>query len=585
MGGVIQAIGARRAPALPLVLAVALTACNDVGSARRPTPTTAPVATATATAISPASPTATATALASVTSTGTPPPSATATATATASLTATVPPTQTAAATPTPTEPLLRLPALSAVGDVTHGGWIVDAEGRHVLLRGVNVNALVEYWQGSDFPTVFPVDAADADLMAAIGWNAVRLLLSWSRVEPAPGVYDDGYLGEARALVRLFASRGLYSILDLHQDAWSAGLAALPGTVCPPSTVPAFGWDGAPGWATLDGGTDRCVPLGIRELSPAVMTAFAQFFADAPGPGGVGIRTRYAAMLGHVARVLAAEPGVAGYDLINEPNAFSPEQNAALSSLYEAALPAIRAGEAEAGALPRIVFFEPSALWSLAGGGAPPVFAHDGQIAYAPHIYSGSIIPRPLTAADFAVARAEAGAFGGAPVLVGEWGGDPRRASDPIDTYFRDHQDLQDEFLFSATLWTWRESCGDPHKQGDIRAGQVPYVWGEFEVDCMTNAVTGLRTDLLHVLARAYVRAAPGRLAAMRYDAATGAFAVEGTGASPGAELVVFYPAAGRTVAEPVTSGLSEVRRRPAPGDNVYLTARAVGAEWSLTIE
>jgi len=30
-------------------------------------------------------------------------------------------------------------------------------------------------------------DAADADLMADIGWNAVRLLLSWSRVEPAPG--------------------------------------------------------------------------------------------------------------------------------------------------------------------------------------------------------------------------------------------------------------------------------------------------------------------------------------------------------------------------------------------------------------
>lgn len=29
--------------------------------------------------------------------------------------------------------------------------------------------------------------------------STVRLLLSWSRVEPAPGVYDDSYLDEVRA--------------------------------------------------------------------------------------------------------------------------------------------------------------------------------------------------------------------------------------------------------------------------------------------------------------------------------------------------------------------------------------------------
>ena len=88
--------------------------------------------------------------------------------------------------------------------------------------------------------------------MAAIGWNVVRLLLSWSRVEPAPGVHDDAYLEQVRAAVRALAARGIYTILDLHQDAWGPTLAARPDEVCAPPAELAFGWDGAPGWATLE---------------------------------------------------------------------------------------------------------------------------------------------------------------------------------------------------------------------------------------------------------------------------------------------------------------------------------------------
>ncbi|MFN8640664.1 MAG: hypothetical protein U0802_03000 [Candidatus Binatia bacterium] len=39
------------------------------------------------------------------------------------------------------------------------------------------------------------------------------------------------------------------------------------------------------------------------------MAAFGAFFADQADGTGVGVRTRYAAMLGHVARTLAGEPG------------------------------------------------------------------------------------------------------------------------------------------------------------------------------------------------------------------------------------------------------------------------------------
>ena len=78
----------------------------------------------------------------------------------------------------------LRLSPLHAEPDVRAGGRIVDARGREVLLRGVNVNSLAEYWKGGRFRTVFPLARKDPGRMAAIGWNAVRLLVSWSRVEP-----------------------------------------------------------------------------------------------------------------------------------------------------------------------------------------------------------------------------------------------------------------------------------------------------------------------------------------------------------------------------------------------------------------
>ena len=66
----------------------------------------------------------------------------------------------------------------------------------------------------------------------------MRLLVSWSRIEPAPGRYDERYLDEVERAVELLAKRGVYSIVDLHQDAWGPTLAARPGEVCGPGTGP-----------------------------------------------------------------------------------------------------------------------------------------------------------------------------------------------------------------------------------------------------------------------------------------------------------------------------------------------------------
>jgi endoglycosylceramidase len=403
--------------------------------------------------------------------------------------------------TSTPAAPEL-LP-LHAAPDPDGGGRIVDRDGREVLLRGVNVNALVEYWQYGDFPTTFPITEDDAEQMAGIGWNVVRLLVSWSRVEPEPGQYDEAYLDEVRDAVELFARYGVWSIIDFHQDAWGPSLAARDDETCASEDERAFGWDGAPAWATLDGGAPRCAAGGVRETSAAVRAAFTAFWLNRPGPDGVGVRTRYADMVGHVAARFANESAVAGYDVMNEPNAFGPDELQGLSDLYADTVREVRAAEDAESGTAHLVFFEPSILWSdNVDGSVPPVFEHDGNVVFAPHIYRGGLTDGPIERADFERARSDAAIFGGAPVLVGEWGSGPERAEDPDDHYFTEHQDLQDEFRFSATLWTWRESCGDPHKAADARAGKVPEVWGEFEVDCTTNDVIGPREELIDQLTR-----------------------------------------------------------------------------------
>ena len=465
-----------------------------------------------------------------------------------------------------------RLYPLHAAPDPENGGRIVDSRGRTVLLRGVNVNALAEYWQGSGFPTTFPLARKDPQRIAAIGWNTVRLLVSWSRVEPQPGVYDEGYLNQVSATIRRFEKVGVYTIVDFHQDAWGPTLAARDGEACPPGTEPALGWDGAPGWATNDGGLPRCAAGGTREANAAVQRAWQAFFTDEGE-----IQTRYVAMLGHVAARFRGRTAVAGYDLMNEPNAFGPADDRRLSDFYARGLAAIRAAGSK-----QLVLFEPSVLFSALGKGAPPDFAHDEGVVYAPHIYTGGFDGGQITSDPFQTVRDDAKTFGGAPVLSGEWGADPDRAKPDGDPYFLDHQQLQDQFGFSATLWTWRESCGDPHKVGDMRAGNVPKPWGLFDVDCSTDRVTGERKALKAHLSRGYVRAAPG-LESTSWSPSTRTLEVSGTAeARNRVPVVVWIPTRkGERVGFTGYAPLKGLKTRRVAGG--YLLSYAPRGAWAFT--
>ena len=138
------------------------------------------------------------------------------------------------------------LPKLSAKGH-----WFMDARGRRVILRGVNLggDCKVPYPDGgtqhpsdfSDHRTVsfigrpFPLAEADAHLgrLRHWGFNCLRLLTTWEAVEHAgPGEYDAAYLDYFAEIARRAGDYGMYVFVDFHQDAWSR----------------MSGGDGAPGW-------------------------------------------------------------------------------------------------------------------------------------------------------------------------------------------------------------------------------------------------------------------------------------------------------------------------------------------------
>lgn len=494
-----------------------------------------------------------------------------------------------------------KLSPLHAELDPVNGGRFIDAEGREVMLSGINVNSLGEYWQfDPDVDPVFPFDERDADRFAGIGWNVVRLVITWSLVEPAPGQYDEAYLDRIEAAIRLFESRGIYTIIDLHQDAWGPSLAARTDEACPEGTIPAAGWDGAPGWATLHKEAPRCFPdhplFGEREFSPAVVQAFLSFWRDEEGPGEVGIQTRFHSMLSHLAQRFSGHDAVLGYDAMNEPNAWNAEilsmvapeqelqdQTEYLSRFYERALGAIREGESKAGSPNRMMLFEPSPDWAQWPGAVRPRFQHDGQVVYSPHIYQGGIVDQPLAEADFQRARKEAAEYGGVPILTGEWGASPDRAVDPADDYFQRHQAFQDKYRVSAAQWLWRAACGDPHFTLDPYEGVDPGLWGFFDVDCPSNKTVAYREDYASVLRRPLLRAAPGRIESILWDLEISRFSASGHSAKAGQKLLLFVhkpvEATGFTL-----TGLENITLQKDIGPGQIWTATASARDWSLEI-
>jgi endoglycosylceramidase len=343
--------------------------------------------------------------------------------------------------------------ALHATTGATPG--IFDSEGRQVLLRGVNVNSLGDYYQDDPkLPPVVPVTEADWASMAAQGFDVVRLLVSWSKLEPARGTFDEAYLNKVADTVHIAASHGIYSVIDMHQDAWGKYIASPKNVHCTNGGTPAIGWDGAPQWATLTNGADTCAH-GSRESAEAVETAWDNFYADRDG-----IMNELVQTWAHVAQRFADEADVAGYDLLNEPN-HGHDTNTALAGLgryYQQVIAAIRKAEASH-KFHHIAFFEDT----VDGAFVPAGFTTDTNIVFAPHNYGESIGDIPIEA-EFDYFAAQARTYKTA-MWIGEYGwfSDPAKNEAKVERFAAKSDALLDA---GEAWWQWRQACGDPHSIG-----------------------------------------------------------------------------------------------------------------------
>lgn len=366
---------------------------------------------------------------------------------------------------------------------------IVDAKGRTILLKGMNVTGLTDYqrsdpkrpldlsyprdagsYRGGGCPPLDPAVVAvplcefDFAQMRPLGYNVIRLALSWSLLEPTPGQIDEVYVERIAQVVDWARQQGIYVLLDMHQDAWSKYILSGPGDPCVSPFEPTRaldGYDGAPPWASTSA-QPMCALNGQRELDPAVTENFQNLWSDGAGPDGVGLQEHFARVVATLARRFAGDPAVAGYEILNEPSpgylaAPALFETAELFPFYAKVVSTVRA------AVPgfrQLFFIEPSILRDVTDQSAIVTpwseFSPYPNVVYAPHIYTGVTSVDALLGAPgllpmdegYRSAILDAKALD-VPLIIGEFGGETSN----IDAHYR----LQDELGVGGTYYPWKD--------------------------------------------------------------------------------------------------------------------------------
>jgi len=107
--------------------------------------------------------------------------------------------------------------------------------------------------------------------MAAMGFNSIRLALTWSLLEPQRGRFNTQYLDRIAQVVGWASAAGMYVIIDMHQNAYSrfVGRSDPPAVAGSPAPRTCGDNSGAPAWATITDGLPSETYSGQRELNPS----------------------------------------------------------------------------------------------------------------------------------------------------------------------------------------------------------------------------------------------------------------------------------------------------------------------------
>ena len=395
------------------------------------------------------------------------------------------------------------------------GTKLRDALGRVVILRGVNAGGRSKF--APFVPFDFPQGGFDAalasylDRAASWGLDVLRVPFSWDAVEPTQGTDDAAYLARYDAILDGAWQRGMYTIIDFHQDIYAE----------------VFCGDGFPAWTVPDpkpAPHHDCPVWSSGYFSDTgVMAAFDAFWA-----AGSPVQAAYTAMWDRMAARYGDKPGVIGFEPINEPGwgTQNMEQFEAttLTAFYSTMITRLQ------GAAPgALIFFDatgPDAGLVATSLGRP---AGEG-IVFAPHYYqlgalSGAGGDPDRVRLDLTKWQIQAKTWS-VPVLLGEFG-TVNPAPDPT-TYMTAHFDALDTLGMHGTQWEYSVAVEE---------------WNAEDLSLVRP--DGTENPMAAAIVRAYPRAVAGDDVTFTFDAATRGFTLRYTPSSGITEVVTparLYP-------------------------------------------
>ena len=312
--------------------------------------------------------------------------------------------------------------------------WISDDSKRSIILHGLNISNSAKRTENQiSWHTYNDYKR----LRDEWGFNCVRLLIFWSAIEPEPGIYNETYLDLVEERINWSEDLGLYVILDMHQDLYSAK----------------FGGDGAPNWAVEDDGFSYKIvePWWINYLQPAVRRAFKNFWTKDE------LNSHFINSWVYIANRFSSKKAVLGYEILNEPyfGTYMPGtfEKIHLKNFYNKIITLIRTADSD-----HYIFYEPQIMTSAGFNSFLPPLNLE-KVVYAPHFYQPTIhqglpyLGFPYLIKKTLNMRNTEAEYANVPWLLGEFG--VNSVTYGMSSYLKDILSLLNNNLASWTYWAY----------------------------------------------------------------------------------------------------------------------------------